>query len=31
MTAWEKALELDPQHRVCRANLNLLKKKLGIP
>jgi serine/threonine-protein kinase len=31
MAAWEKALELDPQHRVCRANLNLLKKKLGIP
>lgn len=26
---WEHALELDPQHRVCRANLSLLKKKLG--
>ena len=30
LAAWEKALELDPQHRVCRANLNLLKKKLNI-
>jgi eukaryotic-like serine/threonine-protein kinase len=29
LTAWEQALELDPQHRVCRANLSLLKKKLG--
>jgi serine/threonine protein kinase len=29
MKAWERALEFDPQHRVCRANLNLLKKKLG--
>jgi serine/threonine-protein kinase len=30
LVAWEKALELDPQHRVCRANLNLLKKKLNL-
>ena len=30
LSAWEKALELDPQHRVCRANLNLLKKKLNL-
>jgi tetratricopeptide (TPR) repeat protein len=29
LNAWERALELDPQHRVCRANLSLLKKKLG--
>ena len=29
LSAWERALELDPQHRVCRANLSLLKKKLG--
>jgi serine/threonine protein kinase len=28
LKAWECALENDPQHRVCRANLNLLKKKL---
>jgi hypothetical protein len=28
LAAWEKAIVLDPQHRVCRANLNLLKKKL---
>lgn len=28
LAAWEKAITLDPQHRVCRANLNLLKKKL---
>lgn len=30
LAAWEKALELDPQHRQCRANLNLLKKKLHL-
>lgn len=29
LQAWERALEFDPQHRVCRANLNLLKKRLG--
>ncbi|MGE5788396.1 MAG: serine/threonine protein kinase [Myxococcales bacterium] len=29
LKSWERALEFDPQHRVCRANLNLLKKKLG--
>lgn len=29
LAAWERALALDPQHRVCRANLSLLKKKLG--
>ena len=29
LKCWERALEFDPQHRVCRANLNLLKKKLG--
>jgi serine/threonine protein kinase len=29
MRAWELALEFDPQHRVCRANLNLLKKRVG--
>ncbi len=29
LKAWEQALEFDPQHRVCRANLSLLKKKLG--
>ncbi|HEY5959000.1 MAG TPA: tetratricopeptide repeat protein, partial [Polyangiaceae bacterium] len=28
LSAWECALEHDPQHRVCRANLNLLKKKI---
>lgn len=31
LKCWERALEFDPQHRVCRANLNLLKKKLGSP
>jgi hypothetical protein len=28
LRAWECALEYDPHHRVCRANLNLLKKKI---
>lgn len=29
LKSWERTLEFDPQHRICRANLNLLKKKLG--
>jgi serine/threonine-protein kinase len=29
LKCWERALEFDPQHRVCRTNLKLLKKKLG--
>lgn len=29
MNAWERALLLDPNHRVCKANLSLIKKKLN--
>jgi eukaryotic-like serine/threonine-protein kinase len=29
LSVWERVLELDPEHRICRANLNLLRKKLG--
>jgi serine/threonine protein kinase len=29
LAAWEQVLKLDPEHRVCRANINLLKKRMG--